>query len=251
MAEDLDVEAMLEAPYKKGDDVSTNKISSQQENGTSNSHRSSGKSKHRSRSRSHERDRHRSRSRDRHRGEREKDKERDRHRERGERGDRERDRERRRSKEKDRHDKERRRSKDREHRRKEKEREKEKEKEKGERERRKRSLSPITLPRARDKFPFKKGASPLGLRALDDLSPEERDARTVFCMQLSQRIRARDLEEFFSSVGKVRDVRLITCNKTRRFKGIAYVEFRDPESVPLKTCFVGYLNHLEKLTAFS
>ncbi|KDR08287.1 RNA-binding protein 39, partial [Zootermopsis nevadensis] len=67
----------------------------------------------------------------------------------------------------------------------------------------------------------------------DELSPEERDARTVFCMQLSQRIRARDLEEFFSSVGKVRDVRLITCNKTRRFKGIAYVEFKDPESVPL------------------
>ena len=32
---------------------------------------------------------------------------------------------------------------------------------------------------------------------------------------------------------QVRDVRLITCNKTRRFKGIAYVEFRDPESVPL------------------
>lgn len=57
--------------------------------------------------------------------------------------------------------------------------------------------------------------------------------RTVFCMQLSQRIRARDLEEFFSSVGKVRDVRLITCNKTKRFKGIAYIEFRDPESVAL------------------
>jgi hypothetical protein len=40
-------------------------------------------------------------------------------------------------------------------------------------------------------------------RPVDELSPEERDARTVFCMQLSQRIRARDLEEFFSSVGKV------------------------------------------------
>ncbi|KAK9719774.1 RNA recognition motif [Popillia japonica] len=52
-------------------------------------------------------------------------------------------------------------------------------------------------------------------------------------MQLSQRIRARDLEDFFSAVGKVRDVRLITCNKTRRFKGIAYIEFRDPESVAL------------------
>jgi len=52
-------------------------------------------------------------------------------------------------------------------------------------------------------------------------------------MQLSQRCRARDVEEFFSSVGKVRDVKLIVCNKTRRFKGIAYVEFKDMESVPL------------------
>lgn len=43
----------------------------------------------------------------------------------------------------------------------------------------------------------------------------------------------RDVEDFFSSVGKVRDVKLIVCNKTRRFKGIAYVEFKDLESVPL------------------
>lgn len=85
--------------------------------------------------------------------------------------------------------------------------------------------------------PFgRRNRSPLGLRSnspLEELSPEERDARTVFVMQLSQRIRARDLEEFFSSVGKVRDVRLIVCNKTRRFKGIAYIEFKDPESVTL------------------
>ena len=65
------------------------------------------------------------------------------------------------------------------------------------------------------------------------LTPEERDARTIFCMQLSQRVRARDVEDFMSSVGKVRDVKLIVCNKTRRFKGISYVEFKDLESVPL------------------
>lgn len=65
-------------------------------------------------------------------------------------------------------------------------------------------------------------------------------------MQLSQRIRGRDLEEFFSSVGKVRDVKLITCNKTRRFKGIAYVEFKDPESVPL----VRICHHLLSLPLF-
>ena len=52
-------------------------------------------------------------------------------------------------------------------------------------------------------------------------------------MQLSQRCRARDIEDFLSAVGKISDVRLIMCNKTRRFKGIAYVEFKDVESVPL------------------
>ncbi|KAG1672326.1 RNA-binding protein 39 [Nymphon striatum] len=67
----------------------------------------------------------------------------------------------------------------------------------------------------------------------EDMTPEERDARTVFCMQLSARVRARDIEEFFSSVGKVTDVRLITDNKTRRSKGICYVEFKDVASVPL------------------
>lgn len=36
-----------------------------------------------------------------------------------------------------------------------------------------------------------------------ELTPEEKDARTVFCMQLAARIRAKDLTEFFSAVGKV------------------------------------------------
>ncbi|CAF0737173.1 unnamed protein product [Rotaria sordida] len=60
-----------------------------------------------------------------------------------------------------------------------------------------------------------------------ELTPEERDLRTVFCMQLAAMIRPRDLEEFFSRIGKVRDVRLITDPRTRRSKGVAYVEFRD------------------------
>lgn len=78
-----------------------------------------------------------------------------------------------------------------------------------------------------------RGLSPFQRRGGEDMSTEERDLRTVFCMQLSQRIRARDLEEFFSAVGKVRDVRMIVDNKTRKSKGIAYVEFVDLESVPL------------------
>lgn len=104
---------------------------------------------------------------------------------------------------------------------------------------RSRKRSPTPPPTVRP--PFRRATrSPLGLRGqspIEELSSEERDARTVFCMQLSQRIRARDLEEFFSSVGKVRDVRMIVCNKTRRFKGIAYIEFKDPESVALVSIF--------------
>jgi RNA-binding protein 39 len=52
-------------------------------------------------------------------------------------------------------------------------------------------------------------------------------------MQLAARIRPRDLEEFFSSVGKVHDVRLILDNKSHRSKGIAYVEFTTIDAVPL------------------
>lgn len=58
-------------------------------------------------------------------------------------------------------------------------------------------------------------------------------------MQLAARIRPRDLEDFFSSVGKVTDVRIIMDNKTRRSKGIAYVEFKDTESVPLAMGLTG------------
>lgn len=78
-----------------------------------------------------------------------------------------------------------------------------------------------------------------------ELSVEERDARTVFCMQLSSRIRSRDLEDFFSVVGKVNDVRIITDTKTRRSKGIAYVEFVDVESVPLVS-FMCVCVHIDK-----
>ena len=65
------------------------------------------------------------------------------------------------------------------------------------------------------------------------LPAEERDQRTVFAMQLAQTINAKDLEKFFSSVGRVRDVRLIVDSKTRRSKGIAYIEFYELEAVPL------------------
>jgi RNA-binding protein 39 len=58
-------------------------------------------------------------------------------------------------------------------------------------------------------------------------------------MQLSARIRPRDLEDFFTAVGKVRDVRLITDPRTKRSKGIAYIEFREVDSVPLAIALTG------------
>ena len=60
-----------------------------------------------------------------------------------------------------------------------------------------------------------------------ELSPEERDQRTLLIMQIARDTRPRDLEEFFSSVGAVRDVRIITDSRTGRSKGICYVEFWD------------------------
>lgn len=242
-AEDFDVEEMLEAPYRKEDG------SPAAENGASNGDRKDrdhhGKSsRHRSRDRDGEKRSHKDRSRSRER----------RHKDSSSRR-RSKDRSRSRSKGHDRKDKERRRdrgdervkdgssrrrSRDRSH-----ERERHGDRHRSDREkgrRRSRSPRPAGGPprrRSRSPRPFRRGRTPPnGVRyrdgsPLEELSPEERDMRTVFCMQLSQRIRARDLEEFFSSVGKVRDVRLITCNKTKRFKGIAYIEFRDPESVAL------------------
>jgi RNA-binding protein 39 len=57
-------------------------------------------------------------------------------------------------------------------------------------------------------------------------------------MQLASRIRSEDLDEFFSAVGKVAEVRLVTDRK-RKSKGIAYVEFVDVESVPLAIALTG------------
>ncbi|XP_022092207.1 RNA-binding protein 39-like [Acanthaster planci] len=85
--------------------------------------------------------------------------------------------------------------------------------------------------RSRDRY-GKRGSSP-GRKKDIEPPPETRDARTVFVMQLSQRVRAKDLEEFFSSVGKVRDVKIISDRNSRRSKGIGYVEFMSDESVPL------------------
>ncbi|XP_041638491.1 RNA-binding protein 39-like [Cheilinus undulatus] len=187
MAEDLDIEAMLEAPYRKED------TKSQSPNGQDDRSKRKKRSRSRDRKCSKSRDRKRSRSRE-HRRSRSREKRRSRSREKRrsrsrERGGRYRD-----------HHKHRRRSK--------------------------------------SKSPFKKEKSPIRM-PIDNLTPEERDARTVFCMQLAARIRPRDLEDFFSAVGKVRDVRMISDRNSRRSKGIAYIEFVEANSVPLAIGLTG------------
>ncbi|CAF93583.1 unnamed protein product, partial [Tetraodon nigroviridis] len=52
-------------------------------------------------------------------------------------------------------------------------------------------------------------------------------------------LRPRDLEDFFSAVGKVRDVRMISDRSSRRSKGIAYIEFVEASSVPLAIGLTG------------
>lgn len=58
----------------------------------------------------------------------------------------------------------------------------------------------------------------------------KRNSRTILVMQLSPRVVSRDLEEFFEDIGRVKEVRLITDSKTRRHKGIAYIEFESASS---------------------
>ncbi|KAM5340508.1 putative RNA-binding protein 23 isoform 5-T6 [Glossophaga mutica] len=216
---DIVIEAMLEAPYKKEEDEQQRKEVKKDPSNTSSCNSGSGSSttgeasrKKRSRSHSKSRDKKRSRSRDR-----------DRYRRRNSRS-RSRDRQRRhRSHSQDRRHSSESRSRDRR------------------REDRVYYRSPPLATGRRygqSKSPHFREKSPIR-EPVDNLSPEERDARTVFCMQLAARIRPRDLEDFFSAVGKVRDVRIISDRNSRRSKGIAYVEFCEIQSVPLAIGLTG------------
>uniref|UniRef100_H0XBY4 RNA binding motif protein 23 n=1 Tax=Otolemur garnettii TaxID=30611 RepID=H0XBY4_OTOGA len=203
---DIVIEAMLEAPYKKEEKIQRLK------NWQGNDEQQRKERKKRSRSHSRSRDRKRSRDRDRHRRRNSRSRSRDRqHRHCSRSWDR-------------RHSSESR-SRDRDWRRED---------------RVHYRSPPLAAGRifGHNKSPHFRDKSPIR-EPVDNLSPEERDARTVFCMQLAARIRPRDLEDFFSAVGKVRDVRIISDRNSRRSKGIAYVEFCEIQSVPLAIGLTG------------
>ncbi|XP_075685044.1 putative RNA-binding protein 23 isoform X2 [Rhinoderma darwinii] len=86
-------------------------------------------------------------------------------------------------------------------------------------------------PRHKEKSPYRPPKS--------YLTAEERDVRTVLCMQLAARIRPRDLVDFFSPVGKVRDVKIISDKNSRRTRGIAYVEFVEIQTAQLAIGLTG------------
>uniref|UniRef100_A0A2N9IGG2 RRM domain-containing protein n=1 Tax=Fagus sylvatica TaxID=28930 RepID=A0A2N9IGG2_FAGSY len=205
-------------------------------------HRERGASRHRSRSRDGERDRHRS-------GREQRDKERDRDREErngvGKERDRERDKERDRDRDKDRRERDRENEKDKErekersrrsrsqserHRVERDEREKSRDKEYKEREREQES-------RERDKesrrYKEKKE------EVTEPEADPERDQRTVFAYQICLKANERDVYDFFSKAGKVRDVRLIMDRNSRRSKGVGYIEFYDAMSVPMAIALSG------------
>ncbi|RAL51602.1 hypothetical protein DM860_011104 [Cuscuta australis] len=174
-------------------------------------------SRHRSRERELDRDKERS-SRDREKREKDRDKDRER---RDKDKDKERDR-RDRDKEKDRERERRSRSRSRHDREKEREliREREREFE------------------ARDNRRFKEKKE-----TTEPEADPERDQRTVFAYQMPLKATERDVYEFFSQAGKVRDVRLIMDRNSRRSKGVGYIEFYDAMSVPMAIAISGRLLH--------
>ncbi|KAI7853273.1 hypothetical protein BDC45DRAFT_511752 [Circinella umbellata] len=97
------------------------------------------------------------------------------------------------------------------------------------RERRRRSRSPPRRRRDPDRDDSRERRP---TRSLSPPVPEEvRDRRTIFVMQLAARLSSRELEDFFSQAGRVRDARIISDRNSRRSKGVGYVEFYEEESV--------------------
>ncbi|KAG9245683.1 hypothetical protein BJ878DRAFT_500334 [Calycina marina] len=64
------------------------------------------------------------------------------------------------------------------------------------------------------------------------LTEDERDRRTVFVQQLAARLRTKDLINFFTKVGPVKEAQIVKDRVSGRSKGVGYVEFKNEESVP-------------------
>lgn len=74
-----------------------------------------------------------------------------------------------------------------------------------------------------------------------NLSDAQRDRRTIFARQLAQRVQVENLKRFFvENVGPVRAARIVRDKHTGRSKGIGYIEFYDEDSVPKALNMTGH-----------
>ncbi|KAL8228351.1 hypothetical protein R6Q57_015935 [Mikania cordata] len=225
---------------KNNDDRSSKRAKSgeelrdrEREKGSSH-HRSSPKEGDRNRQKSHHetRDRDRDKERDRMRGRRDHERERE-EREKGK----EHDRSHRTGSRSERHGNERDREKSRDIEVKDREREKEREKEREREREREREKEKDREIRESDRESRRYKDKKEG--AVEPEVDPERDQRTVFAYQISLKADERDVYEFFSRAGKVRDVRLIMDRNSRRSKGVGYIEFYDAMSVPMAIALSG------------
>ncbi|XP_010229189.2 RNA-binding protein 39 isoform X2 [Brachypodium distachyon] len=220
------------APRSEGKERSSRRRSSAGDEDRDDGERRSKRSRSENRDRDRDRERERDRESSRHRSSRER---RDRDRDRDEK-EKEREREREKEKERERDKEKERRSRDRDR-----EREKEKERERRSRSRSERRRDDDERERHRERDYRDRDVR---RRKEDGAEPEadpERDQRTVFAFQLSLKADERDVYEFFSRAGKVRDVRLIMDRNSRRSKGVGYIEFYDVMSVPMAIALSGQL----------
>ncbi|KAH7389806.1 hypothetical protein BKA66DRAFT_510831 [Pyrenochaeta sp. MPI-SDFR-AT-0127] len=65
-----------------------------------------------------------------------------------------------------------------------------------------------------------------------EVTEDDRDKRTIFVQQISQRAETRHLRAFFEAVGPVVEAQIVKDRVTGRSKGVGYVEFKEEESVP-------------------
>lgn len=72
-------------------------------------------------------------------------------------------------------------------------------------------------------------------------APAGRPELTVFVSAIHPKIKERDLFEFFASHGRVEDVRIIRDSRTKKSKGLAYVEFHALEDVQRAVAMNGQL----------
>ncbi|BFZ56226.1 Phosphatidylinositol-3-phosphatase SAC1 [Savitreella phatthalungensis] len=101
-------------------------------------------------------------------------------------------------------------------------------------------------PRYRSRSPRRRHASPYHRTSVTHqhraVTPEDdgaRDARTIFVQQLAARLRTKELIAFFEQAGRVRDAQIVKDRVSGRSKGVGYVEFEQPESVPLGLALTG------------